>query len=267
MSRFHINPQTGDPGRCSAKKQCPFGGGDREHYDSKKLARQAYEKHMSEGTIPSIVITPKNLETMATSTDKVSEMNIVMKHGHWVDKMELAKNPNATPEILARIHETAENDTVKAVVAMNPNTPFRLIDREGFVAIRSLDKISGNKRIQDRLRESDEVTDKHADAIIDMNLEGVFGVAILTNHKAKLSQENYRKIALANTRNLQFALENPNIDINGLLNDGSYSGQNLQDLMQIRPTEKLRQFIYNHVNCPPETKERLERSSPHEFPI
>jgi len=40
---YHINPATGDPGKCSAKKgNCPFGGDD-EHYTSSESAREAYE--------------------------------------------------------------------------------------------------------------------------------------------------------------------------------------------------------------------------------
>lgn len=43
MSKFHINPNTGNPGRCFALKKCRFGGDD-EHYASKELAAIAYEQ-------------------------------------------------------------------------------------------------------------------------------------------------------------------------------------------------------------------------------
>ncbi len=46
MARFHINPETGNPGSCSAREgNCPFGSDD-EHYTSEVAARQAYEKQM-----------------------------------------------------------------------------------------------------------------------------------------------------------------------------------------------------------------------------
>lgn len=44
--RFHINPETGDPGKCRAKHSCPFGDLEREHYGSADEARAAYEKQM-----------------------------------------------------------------------------------------------------------------------------------------------------------------------------------------------------------------------------
>jgi hypothetical protein len=47
MARYHLNPQTGDPGICRAKKNCPFGDMKSEHYDSKRSARAAYESQMA----------------------------------------------------------------------------------------------------------------------------------------------------------------------------------------------------------------------------
>lgn len=44
--RFHINPQTGNPGVCRAKYSCRFGGSE-EHFDSKVEAREDYEMRMS----------------------------------------------------------------------------------------------------------------------------------------------------------------------------------------------------------------------------
>lgn len=46
--KFHINPTTGDAGKCSATKgQCPFGG-ESEHYTSADAARSAYENKQGE---------------------------------------------------------------------------------------------------------------------------------------------------------------------------------------------------------------------------
>ena len=41
--KYHINPKTGNPGKCSAKITCPFGNDD-VHYNSREEAREAYEK-------------------------------------------------------------------------------------------------------------------------------------------------------------------------------------------------------------------------------
>ena len=46
MSKYHINPNTGNPGVCHAAKNCPFGDGD-HHYGTAEEARVAYEKEMA----------------------------------------------------------------------------------------------------------------------------------------------------------------------------------------------------------------------------
>lgn len=47
MSKFHINPKTGTPGRCTADLgSCPFGGA-LQHYETEDSARQAFELSMA----------------------------------------------------------------------------------------------------------------------------------------------------------------------------------------------------------------------------
>lgn len=40
---YHVNPQTGNPGKCRAKTSCPYGDLDTEHYATRDSARAAYE--------------------------------------------------------------------------------------------------------------------------------------------------------------------------------------------------------------------------------
>lgn len=42
MSKYHVNPTTGNAGPCSAETRCPFGSVD-EHFPSAQEARSAYE--------------------------------------------------------------------------------------------------------------------------------------------------------------------------------------------------------------------------------
>ncbi len=42
MAKYHVNPASGEPGLCRARKSCPFGRAD-EHFSSKELAREAFE--------------------------------------------------------------------------------------------------------------------------------------------------------------------------------------------------------------------------------
>ncbi len=43
MTKYHLNPQTGNPGKCSAEQgNCPFGD-PLEHYDFPAEARKSFE--------------------------------------------------------------------------------------------------------------------------------------------------------------------------------------------------------------------------------
>lgn len=44
--KYHINHETGNPGKCTARVQCRFG--DTDHYDSPQDARSAYEAKMGD---------------------------------------------------------------------------------------------------------------------------------------------------------------------------------------------------------------------------
>lgn len=43
MTNWHVNPDTGESGRCSAEHSCPFGGSFNGHQDTKKAAARMYE--------------------------------------------------------------------------------------------------------------------------------------------------------------------------------------------------------------------------------
>lgn len=46
MAKYHLNPETGNPGQCTAAIQCPFGG-DEVHYPTAEDARIAFEHSMA----------------------------------------------------------------------------------------------------------------------------------------------------------------------------------------------------------------------------
>jgi hypothetical protein len=46
LSKYHVNPKTGQPGVCHAKERCPFAS-DREHYRTQEAATDAYERRMN----------------------------------------------------------------------------------------------------------------------------------------------------------------------------------------------------------------------------
>lgn len=43
MTKYHVNPATGNPGACRATQRCPFGSLEEDHFDSPEQARGAYE--------------------------------------------------------------------------------------------------------------------------------------------------------------------------------------------------------------------------------
>lgn len=43
MSKFHVNPNTGNVAPCTAKAKCPFGDLEKDHYATPELARAAFE--------------------------------------------------------------------------------------------------------------------------------------------------------------------------------------------------------------------------------
>lgn len=75
MSKFHVNPATGNAGTCKAKRSCPYGDLQKDHYDSKAEARTAYEKKM-EKSFSTLNLPPNHEERFgfsAKEVDKVSQ--------------------------------------------------------------------------------------------------------------------------------------------------------------------------------------------------
>lgn len=50
-AKYHINPQTGNPGVCRAQYSCRFGSIEDDHYETKDAARAAYERRMEAATM------------------------------------------------------------------------------------------------------------------------------------------------------------------------------------------------------------------------
>jgi len=69
MSKFHINPKTGEPGLCRAHGgNCPFGSAD-QHFNSAEDARSAYEQQAS-GEFSSMGAIKRPAAAVATSFNK-----------------------------------------------------------------------------------------------------------------------------------------------------------------------------------------------------
>jgi len=79
MTKFHINPATGEVGSCSARKgKCPFGSPE-EHYESFESARNAYEAMNESFQRPA----PKTLSTAAQAA-LAAELTPMDKPPRWL---------------------------------------------------------------------------------------------------------------------------------------------------------------------------------------
>jgi hypothetical protein len=58
VAKYHINPETGNPGVCKATKRCRFGDLETDHYTSKEAASAAYEEKMNTFGSPAEAIDP-----------------------------------------------------------------------------------------------------------------------------------------------------------------------------------------------------------------
>lgn len=80
--KFHTNPETGNPGKCSAKSgNCPFGG-DSEHYSSSDDAQKAYENSQKFQVAP------------AVSKSNVDALSLT-HHSATKDSTQIAETPGA----------------------------------------------------------------------------------------------------------------------------------------------------------------------------
>lgn len=86
---YHVNPNTGDTGKCRAKHSCPFGGdsGTENHFDSAADASTHAEKIMAE----------KHSTFVKPQSSPVSDLRLIMKSNggeNTPEKIEILKIMN-----------------------------------------------------------------------------------------------------------------------------------------------------------------------------
>lgn len=120
MSKFHINPSTGNPARCFALKKCRFGGDD-EHYGSKELAALAYEKSHAQEEIPVL------RKSDAKSTPRLEDFAINLE----------PKGPLLTDEKIAEADTRFQNLKESSVRMMEDfRTPFKIENDYASTSVR-----------------------------------------------------------------------------------------------------------------------------------
>lgn len=106
MSRFHINPKTGNPGKCNALKSCPFGG-DEVHYPTPDNARKAYELSMA----------PVEKALLAVKPDKDAQEDEQAEKGKQGIAAFLAQASNVVPSNFAELKETVRHEDLEHGIA------------------------------------------------------------------------------------------------------------------------------------------------------
>jgi hypothetical protein len=106
--KFHINPSTGNPNKCSAKSgNCPFGG-DSEHFESKDEARLNFEHQNSDQSVKSSRKSFKRVSKASLTPVEPTAANGYMerfdKDGVLTQRVRLVNNhptdhPSGTPAV------------------------------------------------------------------------------------------------------------------------------------------------------------------------
>lgn len=158
MTKFHINAK-GEPGRCSAAVQCPFGG-ESDHYHSPEAARDAFEVSQKGQEIASHTKVAKEYYKPAPNfgvlTEKdpqgraaTKELGYYGPEPIWMEDLEQVHSsyfPESKPEIIDVI-DTYEG---KMAVIWHPhslNPSDQALQRDGW-AVREVSLVSMNDGIR-----------------------------------------------------------------------------------------------------------------------
>lgn len=117
---FHINPETGRAGKCSAGQgNCPFGGSE-SHFTSAEGARQAFEKTMAGQEFNKVSDSEKRVQTRINSGD--------LQNGDPV----FVTSPDGRHQRMGTVNEN-HNGYMRILFSggQNPETPINLT-KEGW---------------------------------------------------------------------------------------------------------------------------------------
>jgi hypothetical protein len=256
MSKYHIIPATGEPGKCSATIRCPFG--EEDHFGSKREARKFFEEKMSAEQIPSVLLDTNRLQDTALTTKKLSEMNVIVKHGSDIALRRLAQNKRVTPELLVAAWEKSDARQTRLAIAMNPKTPASVLNQYTMESI--LDDY-GIDTLTEKLK-SNEVTDAQAEVIARIPEGESIASVILENHNNQITHEAIKKLAMRTARSLDAALKNPKFDSQAALSDKTIPTADLDKIARQQPSKSSEYFVYNHPNTSKSIKDWLVERRP-----
>ena len=254
--KFHINPETGNPGKCRAMFRCRFGGNE-DHYATPEDARTAFETQNEHIEVPSALRDARKLEEVAYTTKKIKEMRIVVEHGSDIALRVLAQNPNTPSDLLAAALDKATNPSALAQIALHKNFPLSELNEKAMDALVVHGNAGpGTLRV---LLKSDEITDKQAFIVAEKH--AFWGAsAILDNPDNKVTQEGMEALAKTHHDHMMAAVENPRFDTAKFLSEDPAPAETLSRIARTRGLKKeTLKFVYDHPKTPQVDKEDLKR--------
>lgn len=169
--RYHVNPETGDAGKCSANKgNCPFGG-ENEHYTSSEAARAAFEAKQDSQVFAKLPL--KELNAQSKTTDDPGVINAAIEQGSERTLGNVAKNPNLTPTQAAKALARATSPKVRAAILVAGGEPNQSMTPEDLEEVLlsvpnnflSWAKLKDSSTPIGRVVNSPHLTDAHFDQI------------------------------------------------------------------------------------------------------
>jgi hypothetical protein len=164
LTKYHLNPKTGNASLCKADEgNCPFGGED-SHFSTAEIAREVYEKGMTNpfhtpNEPASLSLNDLNRE--AKTTNSFNVMKEAIEKGSPRTLRNLAKNENVPDFVLEKAYERAQewdDNTTKVELASHSNFPIEILEPETFA--KAYERASLFDRDK-RFLKNDSLTDAH----------------------------------------------------------------------------------------------------------
>lgn len=138
MLKYHLSPKTGNPGVCKAKYKCAFGDIETEHYESRELARQAYEQKMQS---VSLAATPSRMKIQSSE-----EFQAILQDYD-------SKNPKSKPSVPSGNEFTISSDKLRKSLEESNNSgdryfepsSIRVNSHPGSLSMTAIDSESGEE--------------------------------------------------------------------------------------------------------------------------
>lgn len=123
-SKFHVNPTTGNVGRCTATKRACSYGDDENHFTSEAAARSHFEetnKSLDHETLKKVIEITGGESEVAGKFEELSNGTVSLEEGAWKLKIEGVESYH-------QLSFSAEHDLNLYLVKPLEGEPFSIVD-------------------------------------------------------------------------------------------------------------------------------------------